>query len=360
MKNKALVLLKELAEAHGVPGHESAVREIFCRELDGRKLTADSLGNVMCEVPGETESPRVLVTGHMDEVGFVVQQITPEGFLRMAPLGGWWSHTLPAQRVRVRTRQGQEVMGVIAATPLHLLSVEAREKVMPLEKLCIDIGADSREEAEDRFGIRLGDPVAPESPFQAMAKPGRLLCKAFDNRVGVALTIQSLQELAGSGHPNTLVGVGTVQEELGLRGARTAGPMAAADVALVMEGTPADDGPDFPRGECQGRIGKGVQIRVSDPSAVMNKSLVDFVVDVAMTSGIPHQVAVRRTGGTDAGSFQCAPGGLPVVVLGVPARYIHTHNAIIDMEDYLSALRLIQELVSRFDADTVAEFTRFL
>ncbi len=358
MRSEAIELLRELTEAHGVPGHEDAVRAIFRRRLDGRgDFRTDRLGSIVCErAAPEGGGPRVLVAGHCDEVGFAVQQITPRGFVKLVALGGWWTHTLVSQRVRILTRSGREVLGVIGSTPPHFLSEGQRDKVMGLEQMFVDIGAGSREEAE-AFGVGLGDPVAPDSAFTPMAHPDLFLAKAFDNRVGIAAAIQSMLELAGRELPCTLLAAGSVQEEVGCRGAQTLGALSRPDVALVMEGTPADDTPGMDVAESQGRLGGGVQIRVLDPSAIMNRRLVDFVVGVAREAGIPHQVAVRRSGGTDAKSLQFTGEGVPCVVLGTPSRYIHSHNSVLHIGDYLSAVRLVNAVVPKLDAATVASFT---
>ena len=357
MRNVALSLLKDLTEAHSVPGSEDAVRAIFRRELASLgSIQCDRLGSIACERPGPPDSPRVLVAGHCDEVGFAVQQITPRGFLKLTALGGWWTHTLVSQRVRILTRSQREILGVISSTPPHFLSDSQRDKLMSLDQLFVDIGASSREEANS-WGVQLGDPVAPDSAFTPMANPDLFLAKAFDNRAGMAATIQSMQALASTPLPCTLIAAGSVQEEVGCRGAQTLGALTNPDVALVMEGTPADDTPGMDLSESQGRLGSGVQIRVMDPSAIMNRRLVDFVTATATAAGIPHQVAVRKSGGTDAKSLQFSGTGVPCVVLGTPARYIHSHNSLIHIEDYLSAVRLVTEVVRRLDTPTVASFT---
>lgn len=360
LKTEAVRLLRELTEAHGVPGAEDAVRRIFHRELkDFGGMKADRLGSVACFRPGDAKGPKVLVAGHFDEVGFAVQGITPKGFLRIVALGGWWTHSLVAQRVRVLTRGGREILGVVGSTPPHFLGEGAKDRVLPLEQLYVDIGASSQEEAEG-WGVALGDAVAPDSAFTALAGEGMYLAKAFDNRCGVAAAIQTMQSLAGETLPCRLMAAGSVQEEVGCRGAVTLGALTSPDVALVMEGTPADDTPGMNAGESQGAVGQGVQIRVLDPSAIMNRRLVDFVVDTARAEGIPHQVAVRRSGGTDAKSLQFIREGVPCVVLGTPARYIHSHNSLIRIDDYLSAVRLTAAVVRRLDTAAVAGFTDWL
>ncbi len=356
-KSDAVRLLRELTEAHGVPGAEDGVRRIFLRELEGcGTVHTDRLGSAAVERAGD--GPRVLVAGHFDEVGFAVQNITPKGFLKLVALGGWWTHTLVAQRVRILTKSGQEVIGVIGSTPPHFLGEGAKDKVLPLEQLYVDVGAVSRAEAEG-FGIRLGDPVAPDSAFTALAGGERLLAKAFDNRCGVAAAVQTMQLLKNEALPCQLTAAGSVQEEVGCRGAVTLAALTKPEVALVMEGTPADDTPGLPAEESQGALGSGVQIRVLDPSALMNRRLVDLVVETAEAGGIPYQVAVRRSGGTDAKSFQFHETGVPSVVLGTPARYIHSHNSLLHLEDYLNAVRLTAAVVRRLDAGTVAGLSRW-
>lgn len=359
MKDKAVELLRELTNAHAVPGYEDEVRAIVVDELSEVRgeLSTDRMGGVYFE---SGTGPRVLLAGHMDEVGFRVQNITPDGFIKFAPVGGWWPHTLLSQRVVVKNREGDKVLGVIASKPPHFLPDAERAKVMDIGALFVDIGAESRREVEEDFGIALGDPIAPATEFTEMGKKDYYMAKAFDNRVGMACAIQATQEVVLEGHPNTLIAAGTVQEEVGLRGAKAAAFKVKPDVAIILEGPPADDTPGFPRHECQGAVGGGVQIRLQDPSAIMNPRLVQLVLDVAEEEGIRHQVTVRTSGGTDAGSMNFANEGVPCVVLGTPARYIHSHNAVIDVNDYLEMVKLSKALIRRLDEKTVRELTEYL
>jgi endoglucanase len=358
MHDKAVSLLKELTEAHSVSGFEDEVRAIFVDELEEcGELSCDRNGSVFCETG---EGPRVMLAGHMDEVGFLVQNITADGFLQIVNVGGWWEHTLLAQRVEVLTRAGEKILGVVSSRPPHFLPEAQRRQLMPIDQMYLDVGAISRREAEEEFGISLGDPVAPVSAFTPMAREDWFMAKAFDNRVGMAGVIQAGEILSKSSHPNRLVLCGTVQEEVGLRGAKSAAVAAKPDVAIVLEGPPADDTPGFSRGESQGRLGGGVQIRMFDPTAIANPRLADLAIRTAREEGIPYQVTVRRSGGTDAGSFHLANDGVPSLVLGVPARYIHSHNSIIDLNDYLHMVALAAALVRRLDAATVESLVRYI
>lgn len=360
VQEQAVSLLKELTEAHSVPGHEDEVRAIFARELrDAGELSTDKAGSVFCELPGKS-GPRVLIAGHMDEVGFLVQNITADGFVQFLPVGGWWEHVILSQRVEIKTRRGDKVPGVVASKPPHFLPESQRRQVMAIDQMFIDIGATSRKEATEVFGINLGDPIAPWSPFMPMAKAGHYMAKAFDNRVGMAGAILAGKTLATSERPNRVILAGTVQEEVGLRGAKAAAIHAKPDVAIILEGPPADDTPGFSRADSQGRLGGGVQIRLFDPSAIMNPRLAELAIRTAEEEGIPHQVTVRRSGGTDAGSFAMANDGIPCVVLGVPARYIHSHNAIIDLNDQLHLVALAVALARRLDKGGVENLTSYL
>jgi putative aminopeptidase FrvX len=355
----AIELLKELCLAHGAPSHEAEVAEIFFKHLANvGTITKDKLGGVLCTTKASPkDKPRILVTGHMDEVGFAVQNIMPDGFLQIVPLGGWWTHNLLSQRLVIKTKSGKKVLGVVASIPPHFLKPSQRTEVLPLDSLFVDIGAKDRDAAENDFGVSLGDPIVPDSSFETLNDPDLLLCKAFDNRVGMAVTIQVLKNLAKHNGDITLLGAGTVQEEVGLRGARVMAVHAQPDVALILEGPPADDTPGMNRAESQGRLTGGAQIRVLDPSAIMNPRLVDHVIGVAKKEKIPYQVTVRKSGGTDAGSFHIANEGIPSIVIGVPARYIHTHNSIIHKDDYLAAIKLVEAVVRSFDAKSVAALT---
>lgn len=362
----SLRLLRDYTQAHGAPGHEAAVRAIFLRELAGiagATFTADKLGGVMCALkpPATPGSPRIMLTAHMDETGFIVQDITPDGFLRFAPLGGWNESTLPAQRVRVLNSAGKEFIGVISSIPKHFMPA-GNNAAPSIEGMAIDIGATNRAQAEKEFCIQIGDTIVPESPWTPLANPDLFMAKAFDNRVGMAVLTQALKMLAGTPAPlpAQILGYATVQEEVGCRGAEAAGALARPDLAIVLEGPPADDSFGFNRVESQGRLGGGVQIRVYDPTAIMNRGLVAFARATAEREKIAHQVTVRRSGGTDAKALQFAGEGVPVIVLGVPARYIHSHNSILSLNDYRACLQLALAMVRGLNAGTVAEFTRFI
>lgn len=346
-----LALLEALTNADGVSGHEDEVRALFRERLAPLgTLGADRLGSLFCEKRGAADAPRILIESHLDEVGFVVQRITPAGFVKFLPVGGWWAHVLPAQHVRIRTSRGK-VPGIVGVRPPHTLKPAEREKVMDMGDLYIDIGARSLEEAA-ALGVAPGQPIAPHAPFQTIADGRRIVAKAFDNRVGVALVIEALERLGA--HPNTVIGAASAQEEVGMRGARTLAHEVAPDLAIVLEGPYADDTPPGDPGAAQCRLGGGVHLRVFDTTMIPNPALAAFVIDAARSAGVPHQIAVWAAGGTDAAAIHLAGRGVPSIVLGVPARYIHSHASMIDLGDYAAALALLLALIPALDAAAVA------
>jgi len=350
-------LLRRLTLAPGAPGAEDAVRSIVRDALgDVGTISYDRLGSILCEKKGSSPSPRVVLDAHLDEVAFLVQSISDEGKIGLVPLGGWWGHVLLAQRVDIIVEGGKTVPGVVGSKPPHFLKPEERLRVIEPEAMYVDIGASTRKEVE-AVGVRVGDPMVPHAEFIELAAPDLLSSKAFDDRVGVGLLCEALLGLREVPHPNTVIGVGAVQEEIGCRGAETSSELSRPDVAIVLEGTPADDIPGTP--DRQAILGKGPQIRWFDPTAVSNRRLVQWIQELAGRLGIPVQLAVRRTGGTDARSIHVHGKGVPTVVIGVPARYIHTHVSFIHWKDYAAARRLVIAALVELDAPTVDGFTRF-
>jgi len=350
-------LLKELTEAPGVSGYESEIRKIMRRHLEPvATIEQDRMGSIICVQRGTQENPRIMLAGHMDEVGFMVKLITKEGFIKFVTLGGWWDQVALAQRVTVLTRNG-EVPGVIGAKPPHLLQPEERKKVLQLRDMYVDVGATNREEVE-AMGVRPGDPMIPICPFTIMSTSQTYMSKAWDDRVGCALAIQALEQLATIEHPNTVYGVGTVQEEVGLRGARTTAHAISPDVGIILEVGIAGDVPGIKEDESLVKLGGGPVLLVFDASMIPNLALRNLVIDTAKDLDINLQFDAMQRGGTDGGAIHLHAEGVPSIVLGVASRHIHSHASIIHRQDYDDALQLIIELVRRLDAETVAGLTR--
>jgi len=345
-----IALLRELTEAHGVAGYESEVRAVVRRHLDALgSLEQDRIGSLICRAG--LAGPRVMLAAHMDEVGFMVNHVTKEGFLKFLPLGGWWDQVLLGQRVLVKTRKG-DLLGVIGAKPPHMLPEEERKKVVEQKTMYIDIGAVSEDEVKEA-GVRLGDSVVPEAAFRVLAGEKTYLAKAFDDRVGVALMIQAMEHFSRSSHPNVLYGVATVMEEVGLRGAKTSAEVVDPDVAIVLESDICGDVPGIKPEESALRLGAGPALVLLEARLIPNTRLRDLVMDTAQALHIPLQLSAGLGGATDGGQIHLHRTGVPTAVLGVPARHIHSHGGIIHREDYDGALRLLVAVVEKLDAETV-------
>jgi putative aminopeptidase FrvX len=354
--DSTLDLLKELTEAHGVPGYEAPVRAVVRKYLESLgTLTQDKIGSVICRKNGSSDAPRVMLAGHMDEIGFMVKHITEEGFLKFLPLGGWFDQVLLGQRVVIKTRQG-DIVGVIGAKPPHLLPADERNKVVSKKEMYIDIGATSRAEVE-AAGVRPGDPVVPRADFVTLANEKSYLSKAFDDRVGTALVISALQSLQGQAHPNTIYGVATVMEEVGIRGATTSVRAVDPDVAIVLESDIAGDVPGIEEEESAVKLGKGPTILLYDARMIPNLKLRDLVLDTAREIGVPVQTSYVEGGATDGGAIHLHDTGVPTVVMGVAARHIHSHSSIIHRDDYDRAVKLLTTLLMRLDTATVTGLT---
>ncbi|HET6444700.1 MAG TPA: M42 family metallopeptidase [candidate division Zixibacteria bacterium] len=347
--------LKTLTEADGVPGYEVEIRAVirdFMEPLG--TVTQDKLGSLICNQPGD--GPKVMLAGHMDEVGFMITHVTKEGFLKFVQLGGWWDQVLLGHRVVIKSHKG-DIVGVIGAKPPHIVDPEERKKVVKKEEMYIDIGATSMEEVEEA-GIRSGDPVVPQADFAVMANGKSLLAKAFDDRVGCAVTIDALRHFSTNDHPNDLYGVATVMEEVGLRGARTSAHAIDPDVAIILEVDIAGDVPGIRPEQSKATLGKGPTIILYDRGMIPNLKLRDLFIDTAAELDIPLQRSGYTVGGsTDGAAIHLHGTGVPTVVIGVASRHIHSHGSIIHRDDYENAVKLITAVVSRLDKYTVEGFT---
>ncbi len=352
--DKTTEMLRDLTDAAGVSGYEHEVKAVVRKHLEQvATIEHDNLGSIIGKKVGTSDRPRIMLAGHMDEIGFMVTGITKEGFLRFQTLGGWWEQVMLAQRVVVKASKG-DVIGVVGSKPPHILSAEDRKKMVEKKDMFIDVGATSEDEVRKGLGVKPGDPVIPWSPFAIMADERSLLGKAWDDRVGCAIFIDVLRNLKNEPHPNTVYGVGTVQEEVGLRGATTSAEAVDPDVGFALEVSIAGDMPGVKEHEATDKLGGGPSICLYDASMIPSVKLRDLVVETAEKEGIPYQFSAIPGGGTDAGRIHIHGRGAPSLVLGVPCRYIHSHSGIIRRQDYDLTVRLITAVIKRLDAKTVA------
>ena len=347
--------LKEITEAFGPPGLEDDVAAILIKRTEGFcEVSRDNLGSFIATKKGSADGPRIMVAGHMDEVGFMVTDVEPSGYLRIRPVGGWWPHVMLAQRVKVRTRKG-DYLGVIGSKPPHELKAEERKQVLQFEDIFVDLGVADGFDVSEATGVRRGDFVVPHAPFETLANENLSVVKAWDNRVGSALAVDLLRELRDVDHPNTVFGVSTVQEEIGLRGAGTTADTVKPDLAIAVDVGIAKDTPGFSGFEkAQEKFGGGAGILLMEGRAVAHPRFARFVLDVAEEEEIPHHTTTMLGGGTDANRFQITGQGIPSLAICVPSRYIHSHSSIIDRRDYDATLKLLTAVCRRLDAETVA------
>lgn len=349
--SQVLDLIRELSDASGVSGHEYEVKGLIKRSLsEVAEVESDGLGSLVARLKGGVDRPRVMIASHMDEIGFMVSHITKEGFIYFRELGGWTDHVLLAQRVTIKTRLG-DVVGVIGSKPPHIMEPDERNKLIKSKDMFIDIGAESEAQVLE-MGVRPGDAIVPCAPFTEMARDGMIMGKAFDDRLGCAVMVEAMRRLASRKLGCSVYGVGTVQEEVGLRGARTSSSAVDPDIGIASEVAMAGDTPGIREIELKSKVGKGPVVIIFDRSLIPNPRLRDFVADTAESEGIPYQFQASA-GGTDAGNMSLHGTGVPSLVIGVPTRYIHSHVGVASMEDVENTIKLLVAVIENLDAEAV-------
>ncbi|NLN07375.1 MAG: M42 family metallopeptidase [Firmicutes bacterium] len=330
------MLLKKLSEAYGVSGAESNVRELLRQELEpyAEQIRTDALGNLYI-TKGKGKKPRIMLTAHMDEVGLIVVGYEKSGLLRVEKVGGIDDRVLVSKPVVVGP---DHIPGVIGAKPIHLQKPAERKKPLEIDKLYIDIGVCSKEEAEKL--VRIGDYVAFCQQTRELGT-NCLLGKAFDDRAGCAV----LAELCKEDYDLELTAVFTVQEEIGLRGATVAAYNVYPDVGIVLEGTSAYDVAGITDTGYATRLGNGPAISLMDSSFIAAQKMVDFIVRTAESLGIPYQFRRLTTAGTEAGAISLAHDGIPSAVIALPCRYIHSPVSVLNLDDFHHTIRLAKGLL---------------
>lgn len=350
-------LLKDLTDAPGVPGQEDEVARVMERYLKPiAEVTYDRLGSLIAKKKGSKESPKVLIAGHMDEVGFMVKDVTRDGYVKFLPLGGWWGHVALAQRMKIFTKKGP-VAGVTGTKPPHLLTEEERKKVLEIKDMFIDVGVTRYFDVRKKLGVAPGDPIVPESPFTVMSNKRMYLAKALDNRFGCAGVVDILTRFSKMSHPNTLYGVGSVQEEVGCRGAATAANAIAPDAAIILDVGLAQDTPGMEPDKKE-RMGSGVSILAYDSGMIPSRRFFDLTLATCEAGKISYHLTAMERGTTDGAKIHVSHSGVPTIALGAPTRYIHTHQAMMLRDDYDAVIKLVAALVKKLDAKTVSGLYR--
>ena len=351
---KEYKLLKKVSEVQGISGDEKEVAMLIKDELkDIATFEYDNLGSTIAYLNKDSDLPKVLLTAHMDEVGFIVSNITPEGFIKMSPIGGWWNHVILAELMVLKTREGKKYFGVIGAQPPHGMPAEARAKVMDLNNIYLDLGIKDKKMAE-RLGIRMGDTITPYQEFRVLNDGVSLLGKAWDDRIAVAAGIEILKRLKERNSKANAIFAGTVQEEVGLRGAKTASYHVKPDIAFAIDVTMSHDLPGSDRG-FDTKLGAGVALSVKDGSVIAHRGLFDFVEEIAKKHNIKYTYDFLAAGGTDSGEMHKQYNGIINMTISLPCRYFHSHVSIINYQDYENTINLMVEVIENITAETVAK-----
>ena len=356
--NKQLEWLKQFSETCGVSGNEGRMKELMLKRMKGlAKVSYDKLGSVVftnsCK---DKNAPSIMLASHMDEIGFMVKHITKEGFLRFVCLGGWWEQVMLSQRVVVHGTKG-DLVGVIGSKPPHILTPAERGQVVQKKDMYIDIGAKDEKEAR-ALGVNEGCYVTPYAEMVQMGDGKTLLGKAWDNRIGCVVMADVMENLAKKPGKNTVYGVATVQEEVGLRGAQTSVNMLKPDVAFVIDTCVAGGTPGVAEDVASAKIGKGIAITVYDAGMIPNTALRDFALSTAKKLKVPTQISCSEGGATDGGRIHMHGEGVITLTFSIPTRYIHSHQSVIHLDDYIGAVKLITEMVRELDAKKYSQILK--
>jgi putative aminopeptidase FrvX len=339
---KEIELLENLSNAFGPSGNEEDVAEILRKELEEHadETRTDKLGNVFFYHNGKDQYPKIMLSAHMDEVGFIISFIEENGFLRFDTLGGITDNIMPGQRILLRGDKGY-LKGIIGTNPPHIMTAEEQNKIIPKEDLFIDIGAESLNQAQGK-GVDIGMMGVFEVKFTDLGD-GYFRGKAFDDRAGCAVLAEVFKSMKDSQY--NVVAVGSVQEELGMRGARTAAWQVDPDYGLALEGTFVADVPGTRPDRVSSKIKGGPVISILDKTVLTHTTILKTLIKTGRERQIPFQFKKVLVGGTDAGAIHLTKAGVPSGTVAVPCRYIHGPASIIHIDDLKNTIRLVTEFV---------------
>lgn len=355
MKTNIIENAIKYSNLNGIPGHEEVVAQEFKKDLlaiGDFEVERDNLGSIAFIKRSKNPDAKVVtISTHMDEVGFVVTHIDPKGFIKITPLGGWWSHVVLGQRFLITTRQGKEIIGVAGSKPPHVLPLSARANTVDLKDIFLDLGASSREEVES-WGIQYGDMITPYQDTAFVSENGdKVIGKAHDNRISMVAGMEIMRELSGKDLDVTVILVGTAQEEVGLRGAKTSAYKWTGDLSFAIDVTICNGMPGMEDRDV--KMGAGVALGMFDRSAIANIKLLDSVRDFAKSNNIKHAMDSLLGGGTDSGSIHLTKDGVVNMTISIPSRYFHSHNSMIDVNDIVEVTKLLSGYISELNSDKI-------
>lgn len=351
-REKTFALIKELTQLQAVSGNESSVRSFLKEKMtplvDEVEITG--LGNIFGIKKGsKPDGPKIMIAAHMDEVGFMTESINENGTLNVVALGGWNVYAIPAQRFTLHTQKG-DYPCVSAVTSPHLL--KGGQSQLTVEDILFDAGFKSREEAQE-YGVQPGDFITPDTETVLGANGDSVMGKAWDNRYGCTLIVETLQLLKDQTIEPTLIIGASVQEEVGLRGIKGAVTRYQPDVFIAVDCSPAGD----TNGDksAQGQLGEGFLLRIQDPSMISDPRLINHIRNLAEENNINYQHFFSK-GGTDAAAAHVMNEGIPSCVIGVPARYIHSHQAVYSLSDYEAAREVLYKFLKDKNLEKLTEW----
>jgi putative aminopeptidase FrvX len=334
---KLVDVLEKLSNANGVTGREDQVRDLLKKLLEPYvdEIRQDKLGNLIAFKKGKKDTPTVMIAAHMDEIGLMIKNIKKRGFLQFTKIGGIDDRVILAQKVTVHTDQGP-LPGVVGSKPVHIQKEEEKKKVIDADKLFIDIGARNKEEAE-KMGVQVGDVVSFDTNFIQLGN-GVVLGKAFDDRVGCTVLVETMKRLKKV--DCNVYAIGTVQEEVGLRGATIAAFQVRPDIGIALDSTISGDIPGVTEGDAPAKMGNGPVLTVADAGLITHPKVLRMFIESAKENKISYQLETGIRGATDAARIALSRDGVPSGVISVPARYIHSPAAILDIDDVEKAIQL--------------------
>lgn len=347
MRKESLEFLRKLLDTPSPSGFEREAQKLVRSEMEkfADEVRTDVLGNVIGVVNPEGR-PRVMLAGHVDEIGFMVKYIDDQGYIYFAPIGGVDAHLVPGERVYIHTKNGP-ILGVVGKKPVHLMEAKDRERVVPLHEQWIDIGARDKKEAQKL--VRIGDPITFAVGFQRLQND-LIVARGTDDKMGAFVVTEALRRLSRRRPKAAVFAVSTVQEEIGLRGARVSAFGIEPDVGIAVDVGFATDYPTIDKrriGEVS--LGKGP---ILHRGANINPKVEELLFKAAEEEGIPYQLTGEPRGtGTDANIIQLTRAGVATGLVSVPNRYMHTPSEVISLSDLENAVRLLVAFVERLEPD---------
>lgn len=340
--NISIEALFKLSNVIGVGGCEDKVVEVLNQELH-MLAKRDRLGNALYSV-GEKTGMHIVMAMHMDEVGYRIKEITDSGFVTLHSVGNIWNHNLLNQELWLETQNGDRILGLVVTPPSHSLTMDEKKQVLSQDKIFVDVGMDSRDEVLG-LGLRIGDSVVFNTRACMFNSEDRIMGKAMDDRCSLAVGMEIIRNYKQKGTNHYLTLAASVQEEVGLRGARTIAHVCEPDLAIVLDTTISKT----PLNSSPIHLGSGVVISVIDSMTIMNKGLLIYLEELCKKHNIKFQYGLFTDGGTDAGNIHKSGTGIPTINISIPVRYMHTHASIVDRKDLEQAYKLIECIIEDID-----------